>query len=130
MPTASFSRTISLITAAWLLLNAFACMLRYSATSAWRMSASSRLLDFFLENACFIDENPDYMGRAKIVSLSLFKSVCKINGNLYTVSITTRKAIHNIDKFRYFALDYSSKTGFNSMHSPGSATSSGLSFSP
>ena len=65
---------------------------------------SVRLLDFFLESACFIDENPDYLGRAKIVSASRFESTCKINGKLYAVSITTRRAIHDIDKFRYFAL--------------------------
>ena len=61
-------------------------------------------LDFFLENRKFIEENPDYLGRKKIISASQFESVCKVNGKLYKVIITTRRAIYDIDKFRYYAL--------------------------
>jgi len=76
----------------------------------WRKSrrrehiVSVRLLDFFLENANLIDESPDYLGRAKIASASRLESLCKINGKPYAVLITTRKAVFDIDKFRYFAL--------------------------
>jgi len=61
-------------------------------------------LDWFLENAAFIEENPDYMGRNKIISASIFDGMCKVNGKLFGVIITTRRAIYDIDKFRYFAL--------------------------
>jgi len=76
----------------------------------WRKSRrrehiiSVRLLDFFLENGLFIEENPDYLGRKKIISASQFESNCKINGKLYRVIITTRRAIYDIDKFKYYAL--------------------------
>jgi hypothetical protein len=63
-----------------------------------------QLLDFFLENGTFIEENPDYLGRKKIISASQFESCCKINGKLYRVILTTRKALYDIDKFRYFFL--------------------------
>jgi hypothetical protein len=76
----------------------------------WRKSRrrehiiSVQLLDFFLENGIFIQENPDYLGRKKIISASQFENVCKINGRLYKVIITTRRAIYDIDKFKYYAL--------------------------
>ena len=76
----------------------------------WRKSRrrehiiSIQLLDFFLENGMFIREGPDYLGRKKIQSASQFESICKIDGNLYKVIITTRKAIYDIDKLRYFVL--------------------------
>jgi hypothetical protein len=76
----------------------------------WRKSRrrehiiSVQLLDFFLENGILIEENPDYLGRKKIVSASQFESNCKINGKLYRAIITTRKALYDIDKFRYFSL--------------------------
>ena len=76
----------------------------------WRKSRkrehiiSVQILDFFLENAVFIEENPDYLGRSKIVSACQFESKCKINGKAFRVVITTRKAIYDIDKFRYYTL--------------------------
>ncbi|MDR1870201.1 MAG: hypothetical protein LBQ82_09500 [Treponema sp.] len=76
----------------------------------WRKSRkrehiiSVQLLDFFLENGKFIEENPDYLGRKKIISASQFESVCMVNGKLYKVIITTRRAIYDTDKFRYYAL--------------------------
>ena len=75
----------------------------------WRKSRrrehiiSVQSLDFFLESGSFIEESPDYLGRKKILSASQFESVCKINGKLYKVIITTRRAIYDIDKFRYYA---------------------------
>jgi len=66
---------------------------------------SVQCLDWFLENAVFIGEKADYLGRNKIISASQFKGRCKINGRLLGVIITTRKAIYDIDKFRYLALD-------------------------
>jgi hypothetical protein len=76
----------------------------------WRKSRrrehiiSVQLLDFFLENGMFIGENPDYLGRKRIESSSQFEGVCKINGKMFRVLITTRKAIYDIDKFRYYTL--------------------------
>jgi hypothetical protein len=76
----------------------------------WRKSRkrehiiSVQLLGFFLENGMFVEENPDYLGRKKILNASQFESVCKINGKLFRVLITTRRAIYDIDKFRYYAL--------------------------
>ncbi|MDR0472639.1 MAG: hypothetical protein LBH43_03055 [Treponema sp.] len=61
-------------------------------------------LDFFLENSIFMRESPDYLGRKKIISASQYQSVCKVNGKPYKVIITTRKAIYDIDKLRYFSL--------------------------
>jgi hypothetical protein len=60
-----------------------------------------------LENGIFFEKSPDYIGRKKIVSASKFESICKVNGKLYKVIITTRKAKYDIDKLRYFSLkDY------------------------
>jgi hypothetical protein len=76
----------------------------------WRKSRkrehiiSVQLLDFFLENAIFTGENPDYLGRQKIISASQFESKCTINGKLFSVIITTRKAVYDIDKLRYYSL--------------------------
>ena len=76
----------------------------------WRKSRrrehiiSVQLLDIFLENGIFIVENPDYLSRKKILSASQFKSICKINDKLFKVLITTRRAIYDIDKFRYYTL--------------------------
>jgi len=75
----------------------------------WRKSRrrehiiSVQLLDYFLEYGNFIGENPDYLGRKKILSASQFESICKVNGKHYKVIITTRRAIFDIDKFRYYA---------------------------
>jgi hypothetical protein len=63
-----------------------------------------QLLDFFLESGKFMQESPDYFGRKKIISASQFESICKINGKLYKVILTTRKAVYDMDKFRYFSL--------------------------
>jgi len=76
----------------------------------WRKSRkrehiiSVQFIDFFLENSVFIDENPDYLGRSRIVGSCQFESECKINGKHFRVVVTTRKAIYDIDKFRYFTL--------------------------
>jgi len=65
---------------------------------------SVQLLDFFLENAIFTGENPDYLGRRKIIGVSHFEIKCIINGKLFLVIITTRKAIYDIDKLKYYSL--------------------------
>jgi hypothetical protein len=76
----------------------------------WRKSRrrehiiSVQLLDFFLENGTFIEESPDYFGRPKILSASQFESNCKINGKSFKVLLTTRKAIYDTDKLRYYSL--------------------------
>jgi hypothetical protein len=76
----------------------------------WRKSRkrehiiSVQLLDFFLENSIFIEENPDYWGRPKIISASRFESACKINGKAFKVLLTARKAIHDTDKLRYYSV--------------------------
>jgi len=76
----------------------------------WRKSRkrehiiSVQLLDFFLENGIFMGESPDYLGRRKIISASQFESKCTINGKHYLVIITTRKAMYDIDKLRYYSL--------------------------
>jgi hypothetical protein len=76
----------------------------------WRKSRrrehiiSIRLLDYFLENGVFLNESPDYLSRRKIISASQFESICKVNGKMFKVILTTRKAIYDIDKFRYFSL--------------------------
>jgi hypothetical protein len=63
-----------------------------------------QLLDYFLENGVFTEEKPDYLGRRKIISASQFECACKVNGKPYKVILTTRKAIYDIDKLRYFSL--------------------------
>jgi len=76
----------------------------------WRKSrrrehiVSVQLLDFFLENGIFIGESPDYKNRPEIEGASLFESVCKVNGKLYTVIITIRKGVDDIAKLRYYTL--------------------------
>ena len=76
----------------------------------WRKSRkrehiiSVQLLDFFLENAIFTGETPDYLSRRKIIGVNHFESKCMINGKLFLVIITTRKAIYDIDKLRYYSL--------------------------
>ena len=76
----------------------------------WRKSRkrehiiSIQLLDFFLENAVFICENPDYLNRNKIISACQFESKCKVNDKIFKVLIITRKAIFDIDKLRYYSL--------------------------
>jgi len=76
----------------------------------WRKSRkrehiiSVQFLDFFLENAVFIKENPDYLGRSKIINACQFESECNINGKVFRVVVNTRKAIYDIDKFRYYTL--------------------------
>jgi hypothetical protein len=76
----------------------------------WRKSkkrdhvVSIKLLNFFLENALFQGDAPDYKNRPEIESISRFETSCKVNGKLYKVVITTRKAVDDIDKLRYYAL--------------------------
>jgi hypothetical protein len=76
----------------------------------WRKSrkrehiVSVQLLDYFLENGVFIQENPDYKNRPEIESASLFESACKVNGKSFRVIITIRKGIDDIAKFRYYTL--------------------------
>jgi len=76
----------------------------------WRKSRkrehiiSVQLLDYFLENGLFVEENPDYKKRPEIESASIYESECKINGKLFKVIITIRKGIDNIAKFRYYTL--------------------------
>jgi hypothetical protein len=65
---------------------------------------SVKLLEFFLENSIFKEENPDYLERRKIESASRFECDCKINGKSFIAVITTRKAVNDIDKFRYLSL--------------------------
>jgi len=59
---------------------------------------------FFLKTEYSIEENPDYLDRKKILSASQFECVCMINGKLFKVLITSRRAVYDIDKFRYYAL--------------------------
>jgi len=76
----------------------------------WRKSRrrehiiSVQSLDLLLENAVFIEEISDYMNRSRIISASHFECKCNINAKTYKVVITTRKAIYDIDKFRYYTL--------------------------
>jgi hypothetical protein len=76
----------------------------------WRKSrkrdhvVSIKLLNFFLENAVFQGEVPDYKNRREIESVSRFETCCKVNGKPYKVVITTRKAVDDIDKLRYYTL--------------------------
>ena len=76
----------------------------------WRKSRkrehiiSVQLLDYFLENGIFLEENPDYKNRPEIESASLFESVCKVNGKSFRVIITIRKGVDDIAKFRYYTL--------------------------
>jgi hypothetical protein len=83
----------------------------------WRKSrrrehiVSIKLLDVFLKNAVCTGDAPDYKGRQEIESMSRFETGCKINGKPYHVVITTRKAVNDIDKFRYYALKDSGTAG-------------------
>ena len=76
----------------------------------WRKSRkrehilSVQALDFFLENAVFIEENPDYKNRPEIEHATRFESGCKVNGKPFKVVVTTRKGAGNIEKFRYYSL--------------------------
>jgi len=76
----------------------------------WRKSRkrehiiSVQMLDFFLENGVFIEENPDYKSRPEIESASLFESACKVNGKPFKVVVTVRKGVDDIAKFRYYTL--------------------------
>ena len=76
----------------------------------WRKSRrrehiiSMQLLDYFLENGIFIEENPDYKNRPEIESASLFESTCKVNGKPFRVILTIRKGIDDIAKLRYYTL--------------------------
>ena len=76
----------------------------------WRKSRkrehiiSVQLLDFFLKNGIFIEENPDYKNRPEIESASLFTSSCKVNGQFYKVIITIRTGVDKKAKFRYYTL--------------------------
>jgi hypothetical protein len=77
----------------------------------WRKSRrrehiiSVQLLDFFLENGVFMGESPDYQGRKKIESAGQFESGCRFNGKPFKVVFITRKAMYDIDKFRYYKLE-------------------------
>jgi hypothetical protein len=62
------------------------------------------LLNFFLENAFFQGDAPDYKNRPEIESVSYFETSCKVNGKPYKIVITTRKAVDDIDKLRYYTL--------------------------
>jgi hypothetical protein len=83
----------------------------------WRKSRrrehiiSIKLLHVFLKNAIFTGDAPDYKGRQEIENMSRFETGCKINGKPYRVVITTRKAVNDIDKFRYYALKDSGIAG-------------------
>ena len=76
----------------------------------WRKSKrrvhiiSVQLLDFFLENAVFVEESPDYKNRPEIESASQFESVCMVNDIFFKVIITIRKGVDDIAKFRYYTL--------------------------
>jgi hypothetical protein len=65
---------------------------------------SIKMLDSILVNALFINTEPDIKKRSKIESASHFKYMGKINGELYNVLITTRKAVNDINKLRYYSL--------------------------
>jgi len=65
---------------------------------------SMQSLGFFLENAIFTGESPDYKNRPEIESASQFEYACKVNGRYFRVVLTTRKGVGYIDKFRYYAL--------------------------
>jgi hypothetical protein len=65
---------------------------------------SVQLLDYYLENGRFTGEKQDCQKRKKIESASYFEIECKINDKLYLVTVTTRKAVHDINKFRYYTL--------------------------
>jgi hypothetical protein len=76
----------------------------------WRKSRkrehiiSIQLLDFFLENAIFIRDNPDYKNRPEIESASEYESACRVNGKLFRVIITVRTGVDDIAKLRYYTL--------------------------
>jgi hypothetical protein len=76
----------------------------------WRKSRkrehiiSVQLLNYFLENGIFIEENPDYRNRPEIEGASIYESACKVNGIPYKVILTIRKSVDNIAKFRYYTL--------------------------
>ena len=76
----------------------------------WRKSRkrehiiSVQLLGFFLENAIFTDESPDYKNRPEIECATKFESACKINDKLFKVIITVRKSVGDISKFKYYTL--------------------------
>jgi len=76
----------------------------------WRKSRkrehiiSIQSLDSFLENSIFINEYSDYLNRSKIISASLFESMCKINDKIFKVKIITRRSLYDIDKLRYYSL--------------------------
>ena len=65
---------------------------------------SMQLLDFFIENSIFLEENPDYKNRPEIESASRYESACKVNGKPFKVIITIRKGVDDIAKFRYYTL--------------------------
>jgi hypothetical protein len=76
----------------------------------WRKSRkrshiiSVKLLDYFLENAVYKKTMPDKNHRKKIISASSFETECIVNGTHFQVFVTSRKAVNDIDKFRYFSL--------------------------
>jgi hypothetical protein len=76
----------------------------------WRKSRkrehiiSVQILDFFLKNGKFIGKSPDYKNRPEIEGICQFESLCKVNGKLFTVIITTRKGVNDVEKFRYYIL--------------------------
>ncbi|MCL2762967.1 MAG: hypothetical protein FWD36_07175 [Treponema sp.] len=76
----------------------------------WRKSRkrehiiSVQLLDFFLENAVFTGESPDYKNRPEIEGAKQFESECKANGKFFKVIITVRKGVDDIAKLRYYIL--------------------------
>jgi hypothetical protein len=65
---------------------------------------SIKLLNFFLENAALKKDNSDYKNRPEIERASLFECECLINNIQYQALITTRKAVTDIDKLRYYSI--------------------------
>jgi hypothetical protein len=76
----------------------------------WRKSRrrehiiSMKMLAHFLEAAIYKETEPDKQNRPEIESISHFETECKVNGKPYTLLITTRKPVDNIDKLRYYTL--------------------------
>jgi hypothetical protein len=66
---------------------------------------SIQILDVFLENSVLLEINPDYKGRLYIENSSRFQCECKINDYNYRVLLTTRKAMNDNDKLRYYSLE-------------------------
>jgi hypothetical protein len=66
---------------------------------------SIQILDIFLESSILLETKPDYRGRLYIESSSRFQCECKVNDCNYRVLLTTRKAMNDNDKLRYYSLE-------------------------